>query len=179
MDNKNLTLADDNIIKSHIFSDNFGYVKFEDEISPVYKLVNIHIVTNWFHEFETSFNTFADIGFEMYDEYRIINYQPKTNFFIFEKLYDHVHILKVPVFVSIDEQINFIDLLCKLADKKKLNQIIKSIEFNPYVWSILTTMNFDAKNFFDEHVKVLACFFACHHSATDKIIHILNFYGVM
>jgi hypothetical protein len=46
----------------------FGYVKFSNDISdPIYELVNIATVCEWLDEFETSINTFSDIGFEKYD----------------------------------------------------------------------------------------------------------------
>jgi len=161
-------------------NNNFGYVKFESEIEPLYTLVNIQIVTTWFQEFETSIETFADIGFEFNGNYRIINYQPIANYVIFEKLYQYVHICKAPNFASTHEQINFIQLLCRLANKDKLNEIIKGIEFDPYVWPTLMSLEFDAKTFFDDHVKILACFFTVHLSPTkDNWKNILNYYGVM
>jgi len=174
----NSTKIDNEILGLCGSTDDFGYVKFEDDTAPLYKMVKISTVIEWFSEFETSIETFTDIGFDEYNGLHVINYQPLANFAIFGKLYDFIHLFKMPLFESIDEEVNFITLLCKLATKDKLNSIMERVCFNPYTWLALMKMNFDAKNFFSERVKILASFFSLQLSGSDNHVPILNYYGL-
>lgn len=136
-----------------------GYVKFTDDNCETYFGVDIALAREWFHEFEISMDTFSDIGFEDYDGTIIVNYQPKEVLSVFKKLYTYVYFKIVPPYddTNLEEQVEFIRLVCKLMTSDKISKIVEGIRFDKSLWLLLPNLDFDAKNYFNDDAKKVIC----------------------
>jgi hypothetical protein len=57
----------------------------------------------------------------------------------------------------LNEQVELLELICKLATPDKISKIIGKIKFDSSLWLFLPSLNFDAKNYFDDNAKIIIC----------------------
>uniref|UniRef100_A0A6C0C7T4 Uncharacterized protein n=1 Tax=viral metagenome TaxID=1070528 RepID=A0A6C0C7T4_9ZZZZ len=157
-----------------------GYVKFADDNDVAYFPVDIALVREWFHEFEISIDTFSDIGFEEHNGDVIINYQPMNVFSIFKKLYCYVYFKNVPTYddTNLEEQVEFIQLVCKLMTSDKISKIVEGINFDKSLWLYLPNLDFDAKNYFNDDAKNVICHSICKFPPKYDFVVFFNFYDL-
>uniref|UniRef100_A0A6C0C7E0 Uncharacterized protein n=1 Tax=viral metagenome TaxID=1070528 RepID=A0A6C0C7E0_9ZZZZ len=159
----------------------YGYVKFtaEDE-NDEYEFVCIELMNEWFDEFRTINNMLADMEVERYNGLVVVNYLPKSMHYVFNVLNHHLtlaHGIKIKL---VDDQIMFLHLICKLADKEMINRIFEDteLELDLETWKKLVDEQIDAKNCFEEKMK-LGIYRKIYQSQKPKMnIKFLEFYGL-
>jgi hypothetical protein len=157
----------------------YGYVKFiSDTKSPTYILVCIEAMKKYFDEFKTIDQVIPELSMEYYDNLMVINCMPIKMLIAFKILVRFITMREVVCINDVDEQMNLLLLLCKLANKQQIHEILDSFDINCEVWVRFLDENFDAKNFFGEGQKINICTgIAEKYPELDKEKY-LTFYGI-
>uniref|UniRef100_A0A6C0C9N2 Uncharacterized protein n=1 Tax=viral metagenome TaxID=1070528 RepID=A0A6C0C9N2_9ZZZZ len=156
----------------------YGYVKFvSNDSSPTYVLVCLEIMSRQFEEFKTIKAMMNEMQFEYCNDLKVLNHFPIEMLYVFKILVRYVTIQHMIPIDSIDEQTKLLHLLCKMANKKQINQILCSLKINPETWIRLLDEGFDAKNYLDTKHKIDICKFVAENANLDEMIYI-NFLGL-
>jgi len=161
----------------------YGYIKFTSETDKndfAYELVCIELMNEWFDEFRTINEMLRDMEVEQHNGFIIVNYLPKSMHYVFNVLNRHLTLAHGIKIKSVDDQIMFLHLVCKLADKDIVNRIFRDteLEFDLETWKKLVDEPIDAKNCFDEKMK-LGVYRKIYGSQKPKQnIKFLDFYGL-
>jgi hypothetical protein len=158
----------------------YGYVKFvSDEFdSPTYVLVCIEAMKKYFDEFKTIDEMIPELTMEYYNNFMIINCLPMKMLQSFKILVRFATIREIIYLNDIDEEINLLLLLCRLANNEQIKIFLDQLDIRCDVWIRLTNENFDAINFLDEEQRMNICIsIAKKYPESDKTTY-LSFYGI-
>lgn len=158
-----------------------GYVKFvpeDEEETPTYILVCIDVMKKYFEEFRTIDEVIPELSMEYYNNFMVINCLPMKMLLSFKILVRFVTMDEFTSIDNIDEEVNLLLLLCRLANKEQIAKILNSFEVRSEVWVRLMDENFDANNFLCEEQKIKICkLLGKDYPDLDKTKY-LSFYGI-
>uniref|UniRef100_A0A6C0C6C5 Uncharacterized protein n=1 Tax=viral metagenome TaxID=1070528 RepID=A0A6C0C6C5_9ZZZZ len=155
----------------------YGYVKFgKDE----YELVCIELMNQHFDEFKTISAMMNDMEFKYHHGLPVINHLSKSMHYVFNVLNRFLTLGEQLEIESVNDQIMFLRLLCKLAARDSVCEILNESEMTikTKTWRRLTKEIFDAKNCLDEEIR-LNVYKTIRYTDKNrsKNIKYANFYG--
>jgi hypothetical protein len=158
----------------------YGYVKFiSDTESPIYVLVCMEVMKEYFDEFKTIDEMIPELSMEYYNNFMVINCMPIKMLIVFKLLVKTIMTRKIVHIENIDEEINLLLLLCRLGNTGQIHKILKLFYINFEVWIRLLDEIFgDTRNFFYEEKRINICLdVSKHYPELDKAKY-LSFYGI-
>jgi len=158
----------------------YAYVKFisEDDSPPIYVLICIDVAKKYLAEFKIINKMIPELTMEYHNDFMVINCMPIKMLVAFKILMRFITMRESVHIDNIDEEINFLNLLCKLGNRQQIDEILDSFKIHNKTFIRLLDQDFDAKNFFTETRKINICIsFAKYYPQLDKEKY-LNIYGI-
>lgn len=183
---KLLTIMSKLIIKTNaklipkIIPEAFSYVKlFADTAKPEHFLVNTIIADQWLDELKIFNETSSELSTEKYNNRPIINHVLSNMSNGFKILYLQILTGDIPIFNSIDVQLEYLLILNKMTSKEKIKIFMENAKYDNELWKRILDLNINFKDFLPEDYKVVAC----HECIMDpnmkgKERNIVDFYGL-
>jgi len=161
----------------------YGYVKFTSETDKndvVYELVCIELMNEWFEEFRTINEMLGDMELERHNGFVVVNYLPKSMHYVFNVLNHHLTLAHGIKINFVDDQIMFLCLICKIADKDMIDRILKDTEseIKLKTWKNIVGEPIDIKNCFDEKMRLEIYRKIYLTQTTEQNKKFLDFYGL-
>lgn len=147
--------------------DTFSYVKlYADTDNPEYYLANTIITDEWFEELKIFNDISIELQPEKYNERYIINYIDSNLSGAFKILYTHLLTGNVPIFTSLDGQLEYLLILNQMINGNKIRIIMDGLVFDNKLWEKILDLNINFKDFLPDYYKLLAC----HHCLSNPDI---------
>lgn len=163
---------------SKITPDVFSYVKlFADTDKPEYFLVNTIISDLWLDELKIFNETSLELPTEKYLNRSIINYVTADMSNGFKILYSQILTGDIPIFNSVDEQLEYLLILNRMTTKEKIEILVENLTFDYLLWERIINLNINFKDFLPEFCKVIACHYCLCNMKGDEN-NIINFFGL-
>uniref|UniRef100_A0A6C0C6T6 Uncharacterized protein n=1 Tax=viral metagenome TaxID=1070528 RepID=A0A6C0C6T6_9ZZZZ len=158
----------------------YGYVKFvsDQDEAPKYVLVCVDAMKKFFDEFKTIDEMIPELSMEYYNNFMIINCLPMKMLTSFKILVRFATIQETVHISDNKEGINLVLLLCRLANKQQIYEILNLFNIDCEVWVRLMNENFDAKNVLCEELKVNNYILMVEKCLNFDRVKYLSFYGV-
>ena len=154
----NKILSTNSELFEKITPDTFSYVKlYVDTDNPEYYLINTILTDEWLDELKIFNDISSDLQPEKYNGRSIINYIRCDLSEAFKILYLQLLTSKIPVFGSLDRQLEYLIILNKMVSKNKIEIIMHGLLLDNKVWSKIVNLDLNFKNFLPDYYKLNAC----------------------
>ena len=153
-------------------SENYKYIKFYGDNEDKYFEICDLIVYEWlesFNDAKTISNENELTKFEFHNGKIIINYLPMEYYNTFSLLYKQLCSGNDPIFISEQEQINYLVLLWKLTSFDKIEFIIDQLDCNMNIWSSLKKNGCDLVAHLDNKKKFEMTSYFIEENSDDTI----------